>query len=282
MSTASSFRRQPVYYLTRAGAQSPDINGQTGVRDRHFEQSIVDIPRQLLKRPDAILFVSGDWEEPAFTISSFPVPAARRSPLDAHPQHNEADRAPLSRRVRELLDCAALPTNEASVHRIDGNALGALTSMYPDTNVPVVRLSLRASLDPAIHWAAGHALARLRDENVLIIGCSSRDHEQNWKRQAATRPSAEFDLWLRRALLEEEPSRRIMALLNWESAPAAHIVHPRGNSLMPLLFIAGTAGNDPAICIADRGRRWLSSPSSYRFGQVIEKSDMKRMWPRLQ
>ncbi|RQR33290.1 class III extradiol ring-cleavage dioxygenase [Burkholderia sp. Bp9142] len=276
MSAAISSHRHPVYFLSHDGDPSLDMDSQAGGHDRHLERSIRDIPRQLSQRPDAILFVSGDWEEPAFTISSLPEPATRCNRAGASRHHDESAHLGygtlLSRRVHDLLDGAALPTREAADYQIDGGVLNVLGTMYPDACIPVARLSLRASLDPGIHWAAGRAIAQLRDENVLIIGCGSCHDEQNRTRQTATPSSVDFDMWLRRALLEEEPSRRIMALLNWERAPAARIAHPRGNSLMPLLFIAGTAGDDPAMCMAGGRHRGPPSPSSYRFGQIAGES----------
>ncbi|MGK8198517.1 dioxygenase family protein [Burkholderia cepacia] len=284
MSTANNFRRQPVFFLSHDGNLSLDMGSQASGHDQHLERSIRHIPRQLSQRPDAILFVSGDWQEPAFTISSPPESATSRNRA-AVPEHRDESGhlgygTLLSKRVHDLLDGAALPTREAPDYQIDDGMLNVLGTMYPDASIPVARLSLRASLDPGIHWAAGHAIAQLRDENVLIIGSGSRHYEQNRTRQAAALSSVDFEMWLRRALLEEEPSHRIMALLNWERAPAARIAHPSGNSLMPLLLIAGTAGDDPATCVTGSQYRRPASPSSYRFGHIVGESDARRMRTR--
>ncbi|ORT87292.1 hypothetical protein B7G54_07040 [Burkholderia puraquae] len=267
---ANSFPRQPVYFFSRTCFPSPEAGSQTRVHDRLLERSIRDIPRQLSRRPDAILFLSGDWVEPVFTIS--PLPESATVPdefgVRAHPDEAEhrVSSMLLSRRVVDLLDGAALPTREALDHRIDDGMLILLNMMYPNARIPVARLSLRATLDPGIHWAAGHAIAQLRDENVLIIGCGSSRGEEGWTMQEPARLSVNFDMWLRQALFEEDPSHRIMALMNWERAPAARIAHPLGNSLMPLLFIAGTAGEDAAKSVVGGRHRTSVSPSNFRFG----------------
>ena len=51
-----------------------------------------------------------------------------------------------------------------------------LKLLCPDAKVPVVALSLLASMDPAAHLRMGRALAPLRDEGVLIVGSGSTFH----------------------------------------------------------------------------------------------------------
>lgn len=256
MSTPHTLRSQPVYFLLHHDRASSNRDNRSGDHDRCLEQSIGDIPRQLPQRPNAILVVSDEWEEPAFTISSMPAPVTGA--------------APLSRRIRDLLDGAAFVTREAPGHGFDGGTLDMPGTMYPNSGIPVSRLSLRASLDPAEHWAAGRAVARLRDENVLIVGLGFRSRAPDRKTLAT---SNDFDTWLRRVLLDDAPSDRIVALINWQHVPAARVAHPRGHALMPLLFIAGAAGDDPATAVP-RGRYEGRGPApGFRFDASERRPD---------
>ena len=115
---------------------------------------------------------------------------------------------------------------------------------YPDANIPTVQLSLKAGLDPEEHLAIGRALAPLRDEGVFIIGSGMTFHNLRAFRDPRSRPIAEtFDQWLREAATRA-PAERDRALANWAIAPAAREAHPREEHLIPLMVIAGAAGED--------------------------------------
>ena len=47
---------------------------------------------------------------------------------------------------------------------------------FPQADVPIVQISLLASMDPTEHIRLGRALAPLRDEGVLIVGSGMSYH----------------------------------------------------------------------------------------------------------
>jgi aromatic ring-opening dioxygenase catalytic subunit (LigB family) len=118
-----------------------------------------------------------------------------------------------------------------------------LKVVFPDAQIPVVSLSLAASLDPALHLAVGRALAPLRDEGVLIIGSGMSFHNLRGYLQPETpKRATAFDDWLTSAV-ESPAAERDALLTGWRSAPFAAYAHPREEHLIPLMVVAGAGGD---------------------------------------
>ena len=146
--------------------------------------------------------------------------------------------------MQELLGHAGIPSRADAARGFDHGTFVPLKLTYPDAEIPTIQLSLKAGLDPAEHLAVGRALAPLRDEGVFIIGSGMSFHNLRWFREPRARPIAEeFDAWLREAATSE-PAERDRRLARWAEAPAARLAHPREEHLLPLMVIAGAAGDD--------------------------------------
>ncbi len=118
---------------------------------------------------------------------------------------------------------------------------------FPQADVPVVQLSLRAGLNPAAHMAAGRALAPLRDDGVLIVGSGMSYHNMRQLRRGgpAVDPASErFDTWLAETVGLPRAERE-QRLADWERAPGARNAHPSAEHLLPLHVAAGAGGDDP-------------------------------------
>ena len=133
---------------------------------------------------------------------------------------------------------------------LDHGVFVPLKVAFPDATIPVVEMSLDHRLDPAQHLAAGHALAPLRQEGVLIVGSGMSFHNMRGYRDPRFTPVSEsFDSWLTDAV-ESAASARAKKLTAWESAPGARLSHPAEEHLLPLHVCCGLAGN-PAQVIFD-------------------------------
>jgi aromatic ring-opening dioxygenase catalytic subunit (LigB family) len=219
--------------------------------------------------PKALLVVSGHWEEPGFTASAAAKPELIFD-YSGFPEHTYRLTWPapgdpeLAQRVVGLLSDAGLPTGLSSTRGFDHGVFVPLKVAFPAAQTPVVTLSLAASLDPALHLAAGRALAPLRAEGVLIIGSGMSFHNLGaYSRPGTSERARAFDTWLTGAAETTAPERAAL-LEHWRKAPFAAYAHPREEHLIPLLVTAGAGGNAP-------GKRIFSDEpmgaaiSAYRF-----------------
>ena len=244
--------RLPTYFISHGGGPWPYMPEMASAM-RVLKQSLADIPRQLGQTPEAVLMVTAHWEANAFTLGTNPDPGMVYD-YGGFPPHTyqviyPAPGAPeLALRVQVLLEAAGLPVALDAQRGYDHGTFVPLAVMYPEAQVPVLQMSLRAGLNPAEHIALGRALAPLRDEGVLIVGSGLSYHNLRAFGPQAKAPSQAFDTWLQ-TTLATPPAEREALLSAWEQAPAARECHPREEHLIPLMVALGSAHADAATCI---------------------------------
>lgn len=198
--------------------------------------------------PRALLVVSAHWEEPVPTVMSGPRPPLYFDyygfpkasyqltwPAPGDPQ--------LAARVRGLLHAAGFQSGEDAARGFDHGTFVPLKLAYPGADVPAIQLSLRSGLDPAEHLSIGRALQPLRDEGVFIVGSGMSFHNMRGFSPAFRAPSQAFDDWLCETT-QQPAAARAGRLVAWTQAPSARLVHPRPEHLLPLMVVAGAAGED--------------------------------------
>jgi aromatic ring-opening dioxygenase catalytic subunit (LigB family) len=265
--------RTPTFFIPHGGGPCFFMDWTMGPSDTWDAMAgwLRAMPAAVGARPDAILVISAHWEEPEFTVTT----ADRPSLLFDYygfPEHTYRLRyaAPgspeLAHDVRHLLTNAGIVSKEDAARGLDHGVFIPFLLIYPEADIPVVQLSLKAGLDPALHLAAGKALEPLRERNVLIVGSGMSYHNMEaYRRGLPPTLSATFDAWLTEAATALNPSRRNEQLAHWTAAPAARDANPREEHLIPLMVAAGAAGDDI-------GRRTYSDRvmgsaiSAYQFG----------------
>lgn len=242
----------PTYFISHGGGPWPYMDSMREAM-RGLATSLADMPRQY-PAPKAILVVSAHWEENAFSVMSNPHPGMLYD-YGGFPPHTykvvyPAPGAPeLALRIQELLAGAGLPVRLDAERGFDHGTFSPLVVMYPDADVPLLQVSLKTGLDPAVHIALGRALAPLRDEGVLIVGSGLSYHNLRQFGPPGKAPSMAFDQWLQDTVVAASPAEREARLLNWAAAPAARTAHPREEHLLPLMVAMGAAENDAATCV---------------------------------
>jgi len=268
---SNSNRRQPAIFIPHGGGPCFFMDWTWGPANtwdatrRFLEGLAVTLP----ETPKAMVVISGHWEEPAFTASAASKPELIFD-YSGFPEHTYRLTWPapgdpeLATRVKDLLTNAGLPAGLSANRGFDHGVFVPLKVAFPEAQIPVVTLSLSASLDAALHLAAGRALAPLRDEGVLIVGSGMSFHNLRgyFRPETADRARA-FDAWLT-AAVESPAAERDALLTRWRESPFATYAHPREEHLIPLMVAAG------AGCAANGTRIFTDEPmgaaiSAYRF-----------------
>lgn len=263
-------RRMPVAFIPHGGGPWPFV-------DLGMPRAEVDAMAEYLRslaalppaRPEALLVVSAHWEADVPTVMT-----AERPPLlyDYYnfPPESYAITWPapgsptLAARVQQLLGAAGFASAADGARGFDHGTFIPLKLTYPGADVPTIQLSLRRGLDPAEHLAIGRALAPLRDEGVFIVGSGMSYHNLRAFFGGDARASEAFDAWLAEAMAQA-PGERARRLERWAQAPSARQAHPREEHLLPLMVVAGAAGEDRAVRAWD-GTMMGKRLSAFHFG----------------
>lgn len=245
--------RLPTYAISHGGGPWPWIKDLMPIDWSTLESSLAAIPAELGSTPRAILVVTAHWEAPAFIVQANPQPPMIYDyggfpPETYEIQYPAPGEPAVADRVLELLDGAGLPTGRDDHRGFDHGTFVPMAVMYPEADVPVVQLSIHRDFDPALHLAAGRALAPLRDEGVLIVGSGLPTyHDLSNMGPAAAEPSAVFDRWLTETVVDHTGTERSERLVEWASAPSAREAHPREDHFIPLLVAVGAAEGEIGV-----------------------------------
>lgn len=269
--------RMPTLFLPHGGGpcffmdwNPPDTWDRMGTFLRGVQGSLPE-------KPKAVLVISGHWEEEVVTVQTSTAPPMLFD-YYGFPDHTyelsfPAPGSPvLAAQVSELLGGAGIPVRADPERGYDHGTFIPLMLVFPEADVPVVQLSMRADYDPAAHLAIGTALQPLRDEGVLIIGSGMTYHNMGVMMRAMrggatglAPGSRTFDDWLTATVTNPAPEARNAALAHWAAAPSARDAHPQEDHFMPLHVVAGAAGADIGVKVLDDVVMGAVE-SAYRFG----------------
>lgn len=248
-------QRQPTLFVSHGGGPWPFIDEMRKAYQKTTSE-FARIPALLPQKPKAVLVISGHWEEEIFTVS-----AAQQPPMvfdySGFPEHTYKISYPavgspeLASQIQKLLNIKGIRCEIDSARGFDHGTFVPLFLMFPEADVPVVSMSMKANYDPQDHIKLGEALESLRDEGVLIIGSGLNYHNMRGFNTPAGGPASEvFEAWLNDTISLEAADRNAR-LLDWELAPAARLAHPREDHLMPLMVVSGAAPKGGRRLFAD-------------------------------
>ena len=237
----------PVVFAPHGGGPMPLLGDVNHRELTGFMQSLADD----LPRPNAIVVITAHWEEELVSITHSATPGMLYDYYGFPPESYEFSYpAPgnpvLAKQIQQLLQDKNIDARLDNQRAYDHGTFVPLMLMYPAADIPVVQLSLLATLDPAAHIAIGKALAPLREQGVLIVGSGMSFH--NMRAFFSNDPSIQgksetFDEWLAEALTAPQLTNpvREQRLCDWVTAPQARFCHPREEHLLPLHVCFGAA-----------------------------------------
>jgi len=195
-------------------------------------------------RPNAILSISAHWYITgcAVTVTSEPrtIHDFGGFPKELYAVQYPAPGSPvLARRVRDLLSPVPVKLDES--WGLDHGTWAVLTHVFPDTDIPVVQLSIDQTQPAMFHYEMGKRLGTLREEGVLVIGSGNLVH--NLHTYAWGNPKAHPFDW---AVRFEEQARELLLkgedtlLVEYEKLGYDAILSiPTPDHYLPLLYLLG-------------------------------------------
>ena len=204
-----------------------------------------------LPRPRVILAVSAHWYGRGTAVTA---QARPRTIHDFHGfppalyaiQYPAAGEPQLAARVAQLLEPTAVRLDEK--WGLDHGSWSVLRYLYPDADIPVIQLSLDASLSGPQHYALAQRLAPLRDEGVLVLGSGNVVHNL---RKLQFDPDTAAPPWavsFNAAVRAGVQAGNHAALAAYESLDSgAALSVPTPEHYLPLLYVLALVRADDAV-----------------------------------
>lgn len=226
-----------------------------------------------LPQPRAILAISAHWYINTVAVTSMTQPRTIHD-FSGFPdelfsyQYNAPGSPSLAQRVIELLNPRHVLPDD-SKWGLDHGTWSVLAHLYPKADVPVVQLSIDASLTINEHIAIGRQLAPLCDEGVLVLGSGNVVHNLsriNWAAGDTGHDWANrFDEHIA-GIMDSDP----LKLSDAPHHPDWYLAAPTPEHFLPLAYIAGIASERNATTSRFNYLRTLGSLSmtSYIAGAI--------------
>jgi aromatic ring-opening dioxygenase catalytic subunit (LigB family) len=240
--------RFPTIFINHGGGPMP-LLGRQQLLVSHMKQAAeLHIP----SRPKSIIVLSAHWEADPIQITNYnrPLPLYfdyYGFPPETYKYEYSPPAAPdLSMKIQKLLKEHGIDSQLEDKRGFDHGAFVPLLIMYPDADIPVVAVSMHASLDAEKNIMIGQALQPLREEGVLIVGSGYSFHNLRAffnPTTASQKASKDFNEWLKATITKSNSAEEVKeGLVRWEQAPSARMCHPREEHLLPLFMVAAAAG----------------------------------------
>lgn len=225
-------RQMPVLFV---GHGSP----MNAIQDNRWSRGWADVGARV-ERPDAILCVSAHWQTRGVMVTAMERPKTIHDfsgfPSELHRMLYPAPGSPaLALKTKGEIKQTTVALDQA--WGLDHGTWSVLVKMFPRADVPVIQLSLDATMSPAQHYALAKELKALRRHGVLIVGSGNIVH--NLGRVSRELPEGgyhwaiEFDAKIT-ALIDKGDHQAVIDYPRL--GPAAQLSVPTNEHYLPLLY----------------------------------------------
>ncbi len=126
---------------------------------------------------------------------------------------------------------------------IDHGAWSVLIHMFPDADIPVVQLSIDASLDPQEHFEIGKTLTPLREAGIFILGSGNVVHNLRatfGSKEGLSGPPLKWNVDFNNTVVDLLTTSDEAKLINYHSLGSnAQLSIPTPDHYLPLLYVLG-------------------------------------------
>ncbi|WP_229771190.1 DODA-type extradiol aromatic ring-opening family dioxygenase [Anaerococcus porci] len=147
---------------------------------------------------------------------------------------------------------------------IDHGTWTVLVHMFPEADIPVVQLSVNASIGEREVFKIGKKLKDLRDEGYLILGSGNIVHNLryvDWEKKDASLENREFDKFI----VENVLSKNFENVINYDKNPYSSYAVPSKDHFYPLIYVLGASDNDKVEVFNQVGSLASISMTSFIF-----------------
>jgi 4,5-DOPA dioxygenase extradiol len=206
-----------------------------------------------LPTPRAMLVVSAHWYTTGTGVTAMGAPRTIHDfygfPPELYQCQYPAPGDPaLAERVQSLLQPTSVVAD--SEWGLDHGTWSVLMHLFPKAQIPVIQLSVDATLTPRQHYQLAQRLAPLRDEGVLLLGSGNVVHNLRRMSRVAGAPPAgwavEFNEAVRAALMGNDHDS-LIDYARHGAAAAASV--PTPEHYLPLLYVLALQGTGEQVAL---------------------------------
>lgn len=176
----SSTTKMPVLFL---GHGSP----MNAIEENEFVSGFRNIAKSIPK-PNAILCISAHWETKGTFVTAMQNPPTIHDfggfPKELFAVQYPAPGSPdLAKQTKSLITKTEVGLDEK--WGLDHGAWSVIKHLYPNSDIPVIQMSIDYSQSPQYHYELAQQIKSLREKGVLVIGSGNIVHnlgKVEWRR----------------------------------------------------------------------------------------------------